>query len=213
MVKNELLSAFAVAATAGLTGFYLIKEFIKSGYMTGRKAVFWWMAVTAAVTATSFLFEGYGYSFWKKEKYCILLILIMGLGLADQKEHKLPNRFLLLLAVLRIAVLIGEWITWPQLGAEFASHVLTGAAGSFLLMMAAWYISRKAIGLGDVKLLTVTGAYLGFSLNYIMLFLALVLAAAYGVWKMARKKIAVKDSIAFGPFVAVSVWIVLLLGM
>lgn len=213
MVEDIILSVIAAAVTAAITGFYLMKQFWKAGYVTKRRAAAWWLIGILMLTAASLAFEKYEYSFWKKEKYYFLLCTATGLGVIDQKEHKLPNRFLAVLAGVRVILLAGEIATYPQVWSEFVQHVLFGVCASFLLMMAAYYISGKAIGLGDVKLLTVTGGYLGFSLNYVMLFVALVLAAICGLWKMARRKIAVKDSIAFGPFVAAGIWIVLLLGM
>lgn len=213
MVESIILSVTAAVATAAVTGFYLMKQFVKAGYVTGRKAAAWWLMGVLMLITAALVFEKYGYSIWKKEKYYVLLCAAMGLGVIDQKEHKLPNRFLAVLAGARLILLAGEIATYPGLWIEFVQHVLFGVCASFLLMITAYYISRKAIGLGDVKLLTVTGGYLGFSLNYVMLFAALVLAAVCGLWKMARRKIAVKDSIAFGPFVAAGIWIVLLLGM
>ena len=80
-------------------------------------------------------------------------------------------------------------------------------------MMAAWFISRKKLGLGDVKLLTITGLYLGFSLNYMVLFLSLVFAALWGVWNVWRKKMDVKDSVAFAPFITAGLFTALILGL
>ena len=119
----------------------------------------------------------------------------------------------MILAILRLLILAGEIISYPLLWTDFMAHACGGAAGSFLLMMAAWFLSRKKIGLGDVKLLTVMGFYLGFSLNYIILFLSLIFAALWGVWNVWRKKMDVKDTVAFAPFITAGLFTALILGL
>ncbi|MDU5293932.1 A24 family peptidase [Eisenbergiella porci] len=163
--------------------------------------------------AAAFLFEYYGYSLWKKVRYDVLLCALPVLSLTDRKDRRIPNHFLVILAILRLLILAGEIISYPLLWTDFMAHACGGAAGSFLLMMAAWFLSRKKIGLGDVKLLTVMGFYLGFSLNYIILFLSLIFAALWGVWNVWRKKMDVKDTVAFAPFITAGLFTALILGL
>ena len=80
------------------------------------------------------------------------------------------------------------------------------------VFLTAYVISRRAVGMGDVKLVAVIGTYLGFRVNYFVMLAALVLSAVYGGGMVLRKKKGMKDEIAFGPFVAVGTLMVLLIG-
>ena len=213
MVEKYLVSAFAAVVTAvvmaAVSSWGLKREKISAD----KKHVCWWVAGAVIYLAAAFLFEYYGYSLWKKVRYDALLCALPVLSLTDRKDRRIPNHFLVILAILRLLILAGEIISYPLLWTDFMAHACGGAAGSFLLMMAAWFLSRKKIGLGDVKLLTVMGFYLGFSLNYIILFLSLIFAALWGVWNVWRKKMDVKDTVAFAPFITAGLFTALILSL
>ncbi len=213
MVEKYLISAFAAVLTAivmAVISFWVLK---REGITAEKKNTFLWIAGAVIYIAAAFLFEYYGYSLWKKVRYDVLFCALPVLSLTDRKDIRIPNRFLVILVILRLFILAGEIISYPLLWTDFLAHALGGAAGSFLLMMAAWFLSRKKIGLGDVKLLTVMGFYLGFSLNYIILFLSLIFAALWGVWNVWRKKMDVKDTVAFAPFITAGLFTALILGL
>ena len=80
-------------------------------------------------------------------------------------------------------------------------------------MILAFFLSREKIGLGDVKLLTVMGFYLGFSLTYVVLLLALILAAVWGLWNVWKKRVKMKDFVPFAPFLLMGLTVALGLGL
>lgn len=213
MVKIFGLTALCGIMAAGMFGFYMCTVLEKRSGISHRRRMLLWETGIPVFVGIAFLFmQSYGYSFWKTERYLILLYALPVIACIDHKEKKIPNRLLVVLGSVRCVILAGEILAYTVFWKEFFLHALSGAAGSFLLMMVAYYISRKAVGLGDVKLFTITGLYLGFSLNYLVLFLSLFYAAVYALWNMARKKLTVKDEIAFGPFVSAGLWTLLLLG-
>lgn len=213
MVEKYLVSAFAAVVTAVVMAAVSSWVLKRGKISADKKHVCWWVAGAVIYLAAAFLFEYYGYSLWKKVRYDVLFCALPVLSLTDRKDRRIPNRFLVILVILRLFILAGEIISYPLLWTDFLAHALGGAAGSFLLMMAAWFLSRKKIGLGDVKLLTVMGFYLGFSLNYIILFLSLIFAALWGVWNVWRKKMDVKDTVAFAPFITAGLFTALILGL
>ena len=73
----------------------------------------------------AFLFAYYGYSFWKRERYYILLCTLPVLALTDRMERRIPNRFLLILGILRIFILAGEIAAYPLLWTDFTAHACT----------------------------------------------------------------------------------------
>ena len=66
--------------------------------------------------------------------------------------------------------------------------------------------------MGDVKLTAVIGTCLGFQTTYLVMLAASVLSAVYGVVMVLRKKKELKDEMAFGPFIAIGTFVVLLIG-
>ncbi len=185
-----------------------IKEILPN---TWKKAL---MAITyiAAGVLFTLLFTKYGYGLVKAVKYCLLMGALVIIGYEDFKEKKIPNKWLLVLAGIRGILLVTEVALYPAFIWDYVKFTLSGAAAGGILLFFAYVISRHGIGLGDVKLFAVMGLYLGAGLTYIVVLASLMIAACYGVAKVAAKRLKVKDEIAFAPFVAIGTIIILGLG-
>jgi leader peptidase (prepilin peptidase)/N-methyltransferase len=61
---------------------------------------------------------------------------------------------------------------------------------------------RNGMGLGDVKLLAMIVAFLGFWPGILSLFFGVLGAAAYGIFKIARGQASSSSKLAFGSFIA-----------
>ena len=92
----------------------------------------------------------------------------------------------------------------------FSSDILTGligaAAGFGLLLLVAWFgrllFRKEAMGGGDIKLAAMVGAFLGWKLLLVGLFLSFLIGALVGgVFLLVRGKDRGSE-IAFGPFIA-----------
>lgn len=70
-----------------------------------------------------------------------------------------------------------------------------------LLIMA--IIINGAFGGGDIKLMAATGVFLGWKLNFLALFIAIVLGGAYGIFLIIKGNRDNKTHFAFGPFLAI----------
>ena len=64
-----------------------------------------------------------------------------------------------------------------------------------------------------MKLLTVMGFYLGFSLTYAVLLLSLIFAAAWGLWNVWKKRVKMRDFMPFAPFLLAGLTAALGLGL
>lgn len=216
MVTGYLISVGMAALTAGaayITARHFKTEIKMDEKEHGRKRLLILSLCFTGYLGMALLFEAYGYSIWKKERYFILLCAMFLLAKGDRREHRIPNRRLLLLGIIRLVLLAGEIIFWPVLWKEFCIHAFGGATASFFLMILAFFLSREKIGLGDVKLLTVMGFYLGFSLTYVVLLLALILAAVWGLWNVWKKRVKMKDFVPFAPFLLMGLTVALGLGL
>jgi leader peptidase (prepilin peptidase)/N-methyltransferase len=81
---------------------------------------------------------------------------------------------------------------------------IAGAALILLLVRWIYKALRKqdGMGLGDVKLLAMIAAFLGFGESLLALFAGVVAASAYGLFLVARKKAGGKTKLPFGSFLA-----------
>ncbi|MCI8407991.1 MAG: hypothetical protein HFJ09_01800 [Lachnospiraceae bacterium] len=79
---------------------------------------------------------------------------------------------------------------------EFVGFLM-GAGVLFLVYL----FSKKAIGIGDIKLFGVIGITCGFQHTYTILFLSVLLAACYGIYLVLFKKQKKDCEIAFAPFI------------
>jgi leader peptidase (prepilin peptidase) / N-methyltransferase len=122
------------------------------------------------------------------------------LGIVDVREHRLPNRVLLpgtALAVLLLAVAALVSDRWDDLG----RGLLAGLA-CFALLLTMALISPSGLGMGDVKLVALTGLYLGWLgwPNVVAgLFLGFLAQALLGAVLLAARRTGLKGDLPFGP--------------
>ncbi len=80
------------------------------------------------------------------------------------------------------------------------------AGAALLLLTTRWAYEalrkQEGMGLGDVKLLAMIAAFLGFGESLLALFVGVMAAAAYGVALLARGKSAGATKLPFGSFLA-----------
>ncbi len=80
------------------------------------------------------------------------------------------------------------------------------AGAALLLLVVRWTYKalrkRDGMGLGDVKLLAMIAAFLGFGESLLALFAGVVAASVYGLVLMARKKAGRETKLPFGSFLA-----------
>ena len=125
-----------------------------------------------------------------------LVLLLVPVTLIDLDHRIIPNRLMLIGAVLAPALVL---LTEPGLIVE---HLIAGvAAGGFFLLAVLAY--PRGMGMGDVKLAAVLGLFLGRAVGP-ALFVALVAGTLAGAVVIARKGAAEgrKTAVPFGPFLA-----------
>jgi leader peptidase (prepilin peptidase)/N-methyltransferase len=136
---------------------------------------------------------------------------LLTLAVIDWRHYWLPDALTLPLIPAGLAVI---WAIDP---ARLGAHLIGAVAGWVAFAALAWLYrrlrGREGLGGGDAKLLGAAGAWLGWpALPSIVLVaagagLALALARAAG-----GTKLAAKERIAFGPYLALAIWLVWLLG-
>ena len=140
--------------------------------------------------------------------YAWLAVTGVLLAEADLEVQRLPNHLTLpaypaMVVLLALAAWAGD--SWGQLGRALLGGL---ALGTVYLMLAL----LGPMGGGDVKLAGLLGMALGWlgwrDLAY-GASLGWVLAAAAGLWQLARGKVTRRSMISFGPFMLLGALIVI----
>lgn len=111
----------------------------------------------------------------------------------------------------------GPFSSWPAWAASLAGAVLGALAGGGSLWLMGWLWERlrgvEAMGLGDVKMMLMVGAYLGWPLTVLTIFLGVVTGSLAGVSLMLKRgERDMQMLLPFGIFLGVGALVSLLFG-
>lgn len=117
----------------------------------------------------------------------------------DIDTMEIPNGFVLTILVIGLASIVtvpGMTLVERLIGVFSVSLPLT------LITLAV----PGAFGGGDIKLMAVCGIVLGWKLNLVSLFLAVLTGGLYGMYLLASGKKGRKEHFAFGPFLCLGMF-------
>jgi leader peptidase (prepilin peptidase)/N-methyltransferase len=163
--------------------------------------------------ATSTLFAlcawRFGFSF-ETPVAALFCSLLLCLALIDFDHFLLPDK--LTLPGIGAGLLLQPWLPRTSF-AEAALGVLLGA-GTLILIVNVWYWlrSEEGMGLGDVNMLAMVGAFLGWQGAAVTLIVATVAGALTGLLLMASRKLGAGSRLPFGVFLSTGAAIALFLG-
>lgn len=123
----------------------------------------------------------------------VLLVFLFILAWMDWKRQEIS------LLILGAAGGCGLLIRWAGDNLQWKAVAGGLLVGCVLLLGAA--VTKECIGAGDGLLFCVTGIYLGFWQNFLLLFLASLCAAVCALVFLIRKKFGWQGRIPFAPFV------------
>lgn len=163
--------------------------------------------VTGALFLAVFLLHGMGADF---VVLCACLSVLVLISLIDL-EHGLILNVIVLPCVVLLLLLAPFWsaidIPRPFLGGETLiaslSNSLLSGLGAFLVFLVIAMIYPAGMGGGDVKFAPVLGLMLGFPGILFALWLAAIGGGIVAIGLVLARKKSRKDSIPFGPFMAI----------
>lgn len=148
-------------------------------------------------------------------EYTLFACLLLACAFADLEGYMIPDRFILAGIVLRLVSLFCI-DGWKQ---NWLDAVLGGlAVGGVLLAVVLLYEKLRkteAMGGGDIKLLVMTGLWLGWKRNIVCLLFACVLGVACGLVSVRRgsgQEDGERKLIPWGPSIAAAAIVTLLCG-
>ncbi len=134
----------------------------------------------------------------------VVLWLAIAASAIDLRLRIIPNRLLAGAAILGLLAML-------PLGEPAYVQGILGAAALLAIGAVLAVVGRGGFGLGDVKYLAVVGLLLGLRPGVLSLLLAVMLGGLYAAGLLATRRATRKDTIAFGPFIAIGSVIVALL--
>jgi len=173
------------------------------------RKLFWVELATGLIFALLYWHYGLSVELGVMAFYACLFTIIFVIDL----EHGLIlNKVVYpgMVVALLLALLPRPWLTqWIVTGV--ANAALGGAVGFVILFLIA-IVSRGGMGWGDVKLAALIGLATGFPLVFFSLIMGAILGGIVAVALMIAKKKTRRETIPFGPFLAVAAMITLLWG-
>lgn len=135
----------------------------------------------------------------------VFVTMLVAVTLTDLEQRIIPNKILLVFAVLGVVI-----AAFADPGSLPERAIAAVAAGGLLFLAALAY--PRGMGLGDVKLAATMGIFLGRDVGPAIL-VALLAGSLVGLTMIAREGAAArKKAIPFGPFLALGGVVGLLVG-
>lgn len=144
---------------------------------------------------------------------CFVCILYL-VSMTDLYEQIIPDSALLVAILIRIIYfLFVEEFQWTGLLGLFIDGIAISLPLLFLVLLMEKIWKKEAMGGGDVKLIFVTGMYIGWAENLLALFFACMIGIIVGIIQI-KKSGNKEESVyfPFGPAIAAGTVISMLIG-
>ena len=162
-----------------------------------------WIAVVLAVAAAAATLARFGVDV-RAFTLAVFAAVLVILSAIDLEQRRLPNVIVLPAAA---GVLAGRIATEPDRALEWVVAAVVGALALALPLVA----MPAGMGMGDVKLMLLLGAALGWDVVQATV-IAFLLVVPAALWLLARHgRAARRATVPFGPFLAAGALVVLLL--
>jgi leader peptidase (prepilin peptidase)/N-methyltransferase len=140
----------------------------------------------------------------------VLILFLIPIAVIDFHTRLILNK-------LTLPGLIAGTVLICLLAPERWKEIPFGALGGglillFFALIGKWVFKKESIGMGDVKLVMMVGAFLGFPEVWIAFYFGAAIAMVYILSGLIFKRIRFGDMIPFGPFIALGTVVFVLWG-
>jgi len=118
--------------------------------------------------------------------------MLVVIAIVDIKTMEIPNRFVMMIGIIGVMAMV--FLDHLTLGNRLLGFIVISLP---LLVIA--LIKPGAIGGGDIKLMAVSGLYLGLELTILGFFIGAICGGIYGIWLLVKGK-GRKEEFPLGPF-------------
>jgi leader peptidase (prepilin peptidase)/N-methyltransferase len=158
---------------------------------------------------------GYGLIIWRfglsapALVYLLLWSALIVISFIDLDHMIIPDRITvpgIVLGLLVGTVLLPQW--WDSL----LGLLVGGGILYFMALISPYLFGKEGMGGGDIKLLAMIGAFLGWKPAVLTIFFGGLLGAAVGLTLMGIRVMTREAYLPFGPFLALGAGVVILYG-
>ncbi|MBQ8166376.1 MAG: prepilin peptidase [Lachnospiraceae bacterium] len=211
---NENVIMMLIGLLIGLATYVLGQEYYSRRFDENMPKLKGYMVAQIALPViAAFCFDRFDYDCLYSAQLMVLMSLLILAGKIDKHKRIIPNIIVITLLAVRILALGVLSIMDRQGFAEELANCLCGFTVMLVTFILVRLVYKNSIGMGDIKLMVVVGLYLGIMRSMYVLLLASVLAVIVSLTSMARKRMGLKDSLSFGPNIAIGGVVVLILGI
>lgn len=133
----------------------------------------------------------------------LLLIFVYIACVTDIKEKRVPNRLVLVMLAAWVIILVPYLFLQTERALSTVLSGLIGFALAGILFLLVYLVSGHGLGGGDVKLMAVSGLYLGFGGVLPAMLVGSVLSAITALILILSKKMDAKGTLPLVPFLYV----------
>lgn len=145
--------------------------------------------------------------------FLALAFTLVTISAVDLDERRIPNKVLAPMGVLAAILLGGATLIDGE--PSVIGRMLLGGVGYAVPMFLLGVVVPGSMGMGDVKLAAYLGAHLAWlSLPHVLVgaFLGFLIGAVLGLLLIAVRKKGRKDTLPFGPSMALGAFLILFVG-
>lgn len=147
--------------------------------------------------------------------FCLLVFCLLVITVIDFDFQIIPDEisfFLIIFGLLASSfnIMLGSTVLQRIINSFLG---LLAGGGSLLLVaiIGKWIFGKDAMGGGDIKIMAGVGTFIGWDKVLFSIFVACLFGSIVGVFMIVFKKIGRKQEIPFGPYLAISSFLVLFL--
>ncbi len=175
-----------------------------------RSRISWRYPLVEALNAA-----GYGLILWRfggtatAVVYAMLFSALLVVSFIDLDHMIVPDRITLpgiVLGLVTGTLLLPRW--WDSV----AGFLLGGGLLYFMAWISPYLFGKEGMGGGDIKLLAMIGAFLGWKPVLITVILGGILGSVVGVGLLAARVITRENYIPFGPFLSMAAVVTMFYG-
>ena len=140
----------------------------------------------------------------------VFLCCLFCLSLVDLDTMTIPDGVHIISAAAWVAALPFTFVSWADTGLHVLAGVVFGGGLLLVSLVLDKVLGRESLGGGDIKLVAVTGLYLGMAGSLFSMMIACIVGLAF--YLLLRRRSGEGQAFPFGPSLALAAGIMLLFG-
>lgn len=154
----------------------------------------------------------YSHYHWSMESlvYALLTTALLVVTCIDLTHTIIPDS--ITLPGILIGLGASTWLTSVGWQRAWVGAVLSGGLFVLIAVLSVVVLGREGMGGGDIKLITMLGAFLGWQAVLVTIFLAAMIGASVGIGQMLVQGWRRHAALPFGPFLALGAFLAMLWG-